>query len=152
MKHRFAPARLVVQARPVVDEPTTPPLGDEDDEVGERLSEPECDHVGARLEHRQVEFGRVAGREMHPSVSGGEAGRRGTVGVGFGIEVAEGEDDRIDDQFLDDQFLDIWPGRLDRDRLASIGPIGQIDGAPGVDDDLDVGRQQRRHRRWNQSR
>ena len=70
--------------------------------------------------------------------SAAKRGRGRSVGVGLGVEVAEGEDDLVDDQFLDDRLTDERPTavgsgrRLETDRLAAVGTIDQVDGAPAM--------------------
>ncbi len=140
MQDRLASARHVSQRIAVADEPPATALGDERQQIGERLAEPQGDHVGARLQHRQVEFGRVAGRQVHEPVSSGEPCGCGNIGVRFGVEMAERQHDLVDDQLLDRGRIGL---RLQPDHLTSVGPVANVGRSTPVDDDLDLGWQAR---------
>ena len=89
VEHGFAPARLVPQrAVGALDEASAAALGDEDQQVGERLAEADGDDVGAGLQPAQVELGGVPGGEEHEPVLGGERGDGLVAASGLGVEVA----------------------------------------------------------------
>ena len=78
--HWFAAARLIAERAVLpnfpLDEAAATPLGEDGDEVGERLPEPAGDHVDAGFDVRVIELGGVPGRMEHEDVAIGELGDR----------------------------------------------------------------------------
>ena len=103
-------------------EAPAPALGDEHDEIGERLTEAEDGHGGTRLQHREVLVGGVARREVGQLVARGEVAVGGTGRIRLGVEVPQREDDHVDLQ-----------GRhpaIEHDPLAAAPGLGAI--SPGA--------------------
>ena len=131
MDDRFSAARLVAQRTVrAVDEPPASPLGDEDQQVGERLPEAERDDVRPRPECREVLLGGVPGGEVGQPVLGGEGSQRRFDRPGPGVEVAEGEHGDVDEQGL--------RASVEHDGLPTVGSVLQVDGQRLVDDHLDL--------------
>ena len=130
-----------------VDEAAAAALGEQDDEIGERLPEAERDDVGARLEHRQVLLGGVAGREVDEAVGGGELrDARRRRGSGSASRWPSDEHDDVGDERLVDPVQDHTAWRPS-------APSRTSTARRSVHDDVDVvGGSDASTWRWNQSR
>ncbi len=146
VQHRLPTARLVAQPGPAGgvgwlggvggvggDEPPAPALGDQRHQVGEGLAEPGDDHVGPRGQDRQVEVGGVAGAEVDGAVMLSEALEGEALLVGLGVEMAQGQHHRVDQEGAGvagqgDDLAAVGP--------STVGSIGDVDRLGPVDHHL----------------
>ena len=103
MQVGLAARRLVSQASRRLariidaDVSATTALGEEHEEIDEAESEPAHDHVLAGSEHGEVDLGAIRRREVGQPVAFGELRQSRGLARRRGVEMTEGQHDRVGD-------------------------------------------------------